>query len=181
MSAKSDAACLAVLSGRDPQVLFDAKWDKCAESTWRNFLLRHELGAIFSDWDLQRMRQIKGYTPPSCFLYLARCCTFDQTSHIYKVGISNYVQGRMGDHARNPIATWDVIGTCQCASRETAMDAEASFLVCAAKAGKWCGGEWIAGCDKSESLLAIKSRTLATDRRYRVRKLIEAAKWPVNG
>jgi|694.fasta_scaffold63332_10 hypothetical protein len=174
VSGQSDAACVGAIRGCRPELKFVAEWSSCAETTWDSFLRSNNLEGSFSDWDTRRKMHNPGWTPPSCFLYLMRCSTFDRSAHIYKVGITNCISSRLADHSRNPIAIWSVAGAVRCASRDTATEAEKCFLVAAALAGRWLGGEWIAGCSKSLDMLSFSGHSICRDRRRRVRAIRRA-------
>lgn len=170
MSSQSDAACLSVMRGADPGSYFEVEWAGTAESTWNHFLRSVDLPSTIHERDQRLVDKFENYTPPKCFLYLAKCCVFDGSATVFKVGISVHVPSRMSDHARNPLLSFSDVMVSECGSRAIATCAETSFLVSAAKAGFWLGSEWIAGCDKSRKILSVTARCAAADRRFRIRR-----------
>lgn len=170
MSSGSESACLSVIRGLNVSTYFDIQWIGDAEETWDKFVLSYNLEQIVHPHE-EAFSRYTGRSIPQHYLYLAKCFTFDRRNFVYKVGIGKCVADRIAAHSFNPMLAFDKEQlSCVCGSKKTAYEAETSFLVAAAKAGAWIGGEWIAGSPKTKSLLSITPKCVFRDRRRRVRR-----------
>lgn len=165
MSAMSDARCLAIINGRRPgDEELVVEWAGSAQETWNRLVEQCDLEKVVASearWAGLARR---------CLLYMSQCVSMGGGS-VYKVGITSHVHTRMRDHQRNPLVDWLEPQSVLCASRRTAAEAEAALLASAARAGWWCGGEWIAGCERTKRRLGITQTYKARDRRRRIRRL----------
>lgn len=163
MSAKSEAACRAVLLGYPiPRDLIDVKWRASAVATIRHIASRYKIG-VPTQRDVTYAEALNVDIEPH-FVYAAECQSICGTRSIVKVGITRHVKAREQSREKNPLIHWSALQSFECGSKSVAEIVECSVLAAAAKRGLWMGHEFIANCDWSKKVAtAFASQSQNTD------------------